>query len=68
MINIWNHHLIGECNRKDRQDLTLLRPVSVHAGFVDDLKTALYQSSMVRMICGSPKVHAENDSVCIDQQ
>ncbi len=32
--------------------LELLRPVSAHANFVDDLKQAMYSSRIMRSICG----------------
>ena len=46
---------IDNLDQKIDEILALLRPVSAHAGFVDDLKQALYNSKIVRVMCGNPK-------------
>ena len=45
---------LDSINEKLDEILALLRPVSAHAHFVDDLKQAMYSSRIMRSICGPP--------------
>tara|TARA_Y100000385_G_scaffold276580_1_gene322490 strand:+ start:991 stop:1182 length:192 start_codon:yes stop_codon:yes gene_type:complete len=47
-------------NQKLNEILDLLRPVSAHAHFVDDLKQAMYSSRIVKSICGPLSSASDN--------
>lgn len=48
-------------NQKLDELLELLRPVSAHATFVDDLKQAMYSSRIMKSICGPPLPENKGD-------
>lgn len=50
---------LEKINQKLDELLELLRPVSAHATFVDDLKRAMYSSRIMKSICGTPPENVE---------
>lgn len=59
------NYRIDNLDNKIDEILVLLRPVSSHAEFVDDLKQALHNSKIVRVMCGNPKL---NSKFCLEDK